>query len=206
MAKPGWLFVLAGLALFGIGWLPFLGRWGYLLRAIGLVLALFFAYFFRDPERVTNWEEAKIYSPGDGRVLSVAQEGPGEIITVRIFLSPLDVHVQRAPVTGVVEHIHYQKGSFHMAMKDGARRNERNVMRILPEGKDPVVVEQIAGFLARRIACWVQEGQRVSVGSRIGMIYFGSQVAVHFRSSVRVTVRPGDTVRGGVTVIGEWLR
>lgn len=205
MARPGWIFVLAALAVSGLGWLPVLGRWGYLLRGVGLLLAAFFAYFFRDPERVADWDPSKIYSPGDGRVLSVAREGPGEVTTLRIFLSPFDVHVQRAPVAGKVDYIHYQEGTFRMAMKDEARRNERNLIRIVPDGRpDPVVVEQIAGFLARRIACWVVEGQTVPVGTRIGMIYFGSQVAVHFRPSARVTVRPGDRVAGGITVIGEW--
>ena len=145
--------------------------------SLGLAFALFSVYFFRDPERQILTDPDVAYSPGDGRVLSVGREGPGETQTLRIFLSVWDVHVQRVPLQGRVEKIDYQKGSFKIASADEARLNERNAVTL---GTDhgTVVVEQIAGFVARRIRCYLQEGEEVRQGQRLGIIYFGSQAAL----------------------------
>lgn len=208
IAKQGWKTISwgAGLAFAGGALSTIRPCEGWTLAAIGLSFAAFCAYFFRDPERVCPAEDKKIYSPGDGTVLSVAREGPGDITTIRIFLSIFNVHVQRLPCTGVVEKVFYQKGSFAMAMKSHANVNERSVVTIDPRnGREKLIVEQIAGFVARRIETWIKPGERAKVGERYGIIYFGSQVAVHLARDARPKVLPGDPVAGGLTVIGEWI-
>ncbi len=214
IARQGWPFIGAGLAAFfaGLGALvlagasqrPWLSAVGGILCALGLGFAAFCLYFFRDPDRPGPLDADKIYAPGQGVVLSVGREGPGDGLTLRIFLSIFDVHVQRAPCAGKVVASDYVKGSFLAAMKDQARGNERSIVTIQPEGRSPVVVEQIAGLVARRIETWVGPGDRVLAGQRYGIIYFGSQVAVHFPPSARCVVKPGDRVVSGVTPVGEW--
>lgn len=206
IAGRGWPVVIGGALAGAAGFLPFMGWSGWLLAASGFGLSGFSAYFFRDPDRPLPEDSGKLYAPGDGRVLSVGPEGSGDGATVRIFLSVFDVHVQRNACSGIVDRVRYQPGGFALAMAPEAALNERNLVRITPEGgRAPVAVEQIAGFLARRIECWAREGDRVRAGERYGMIYFGSQVAVHLPPSARPLVRPGDRVTGGVTEIGEWI-
>ena len=209
IARQGWRFIGLGLGVGAAGGaLALRPGWlipGALAAVLGLGFALFCAYFFRDPERPLPQDPSKIYSPGDGVVLSVAREGPGDIVNLRIFLSVFDVHVQRFPCSGTVEAVDHHAGSFAAAMKDEAKFNERCVMRLAPEGgREPIVVEQIAGLIARRIECWPKPGERLRAGERYGIIYFGSQAAVRFPASARCTVKPGDRVVGGVTEVGEW--
>jgi phosphatidylserine decarboxylase len=200
LAGPGIYFVAGGLAACIPS--PFLGPWGAALAAVGLGFAAFSAYFFRDPDRMADYDPQKVYSPGDGTVLSVRNEDPGNAITIRIFLAIWNVHVQRAPIAGTAEKIRYQPGGFALAMKPEARMNERNSV-LLRDGDFQATVEQIAGFIARRVACWTREGERLAVGQRIGMIYFGSQVALHLPLSCRVLVKPGDKVTGGLTPVAQ---
>ncbi len=200
IAKQGWKYIAFGLAVAIMG-----GFWAPPLGALGLGFSAFCAYFFRDPERPLPNDSDAVYSPGDGRVLSVAREGPGDITTVRIFLSLFDVHVQRAPCSGTVDQVRYQKGSFLMAMKDESKANERSIVRLKPAGgREPLVFEQIAGFVARRIETWVKPGEAVNAGQRYGIIYFGSQVAVHLPAGCRPVIRPGERAVGGVTPIARW--
>ena len=209
IAHQAWRFVVPAVAAGSIGlWLmgrP--GSWagGALLAFLGFGFAGFTTYFFRDPERPLP-TDGRIYSPGDGVVLSVAREGPGDVVTCRIFLSVFDVHVQRAPCAGKVVKVATVPGSFAAAMKDAARGNSRVVMTIEPEGRPDktLVVEQIAGLVARRIECWRSPGDKVASGERYGIIYFGSQAAVHFPAGSRCTVKVGDRVAGALTPIGEW--
>lgn len=209
IARQGWRLIAMGAAVTAAGGVLVL-RPGFFIAGIiigipGLVFALFSAYFFRDPERPLPADSGKIYSPGDGVVLSVAREGPGEIVNLRIFLSPFDVHIQRSPCAGRVEKVLHQSGGFAAAMREEAKQNERCVMTLLPDGqKEPLVVEQIAGFLARRIECWAKEGDHLRAGQRYGMIRFGSQAALRFPASARCTVKPGDRVYAGITAVGEW--
>lgn len=175
------------------------------LAAPGLLFSAFCGWFFRDPERTPPADPALIVSPGDGRVLSVAKEGPGDVVTVRVFLSVFDVHVQRLPCSGVVEKVHYQPGAFHMAMDKEARENERSVVTIKPDGRAEVlVVEQIAGYVARRIRTWLKPGDRAERGARYGLIQFGSQAAVHLPASAEALVEPGQRVSAGLTPIARW--
>ncbi len=165
--------------------------------------AAFTAYFFRDPERVLP-TDSRIYSPGDGVVLSVAREGADDAITCRIFLSIFDVHIQRAPCAGRVISVKQVPGTFMAAMKDSARGNSRVVLTLEPPGQGLLVVEQIAGLIARRIECWLKPGDAVAAGAKYGIIYFGSQAAVRFPAGSLCTVKIGDRVEGGLTPIGEW--
>jgi phosphatidylserine decarboxylase len=209
IAKPGWTVLLrcaasAAAALFLCRW-PGLRPGCQVVIAVAVVWAGFAAYFFRDPKRPRPDDPDKLYSPGDGRVLSIAQEGPNEETTIRIFLSIFNVHLQRAPCSGTITDAEYIKGSFRPAMAPEARANERCIIRIEPKGRPgPVIVEQIAGIIARRIECWRGIGDSLEAGERYGMIHFGSQVAVTLPRATRVTVLAGDVVTAGITPIAEW--
>jgi phosphatidylserine decarboxylase len=209
IAYQAWRFVLPA-AVLGAASLRLAARPGAqlvggLLAALLLGFAAFTLYFFRDPERPLPTDANKIYAPGDGRVLSVAREGAGDAVTLRIFLSVFNVHVQRAPCAGKVLKVEEVEGSFAAAMKDEARANARTVMTIDPgDGRAPLVVEQIAGLIARVIECWPKAGDAVAAGARYGIIYFGSQAAVHFPAGAKCTVNVGDVVTAGITEIGEW--
>ena len=125
--------------------------------------------------------------------------------TLRIFLSIFDVHVQRFPCSGTVSKVERRKGSFEMAMRPRAALNERAIVGIRVAGRaEEIEVEQIAGFIARRIQCRTREGECAVAGERYGLIHFGSQVALRLPTSVRTLVKPGDRVLGGLTAIGEW--
>lgn len=207
IAPQAWQFVVPAVALGALGmWLmgrPATVLPGTLLSFLSFGFAAFTLYFFRDPERELP-TDGRIYSPGDGVVLSVGREGPGDVMTCRIFLSVFDVHVQRVPFAGRVTKVAAVPGSFAAAMKDAARGNYRVVMTIEPAGKGPLVVEQISGLIARRIECWRKPGDEVKTGEKYGIIYFGSQAAVHFPAGSKCTVQVGDRVAGGLTPIGEW--
>jgi phosphatidylserine decarboxylase len=170
-----------------------------------LVVAVFMAYFFRDPRRTIPSTPGIIVAPADGRVTRVrtaARDSETESL-VSIFLSPLDVHVNRAPIAGTIEKIDYKSGKFLMATSERARdENEQNTLTISGEGIT-VKCSQIAGILARRIVCWKREGDRVECGERFGMIKFGSRTDVILPGTVELLVREGMRVRGGVTVIGK---
>lgn len=207
IAPQAWQFVVPAVAAGSVGlWLmgrPSTVLPGALLAVLSFGFAGFTLYFFRDPERALP-TDGRIYSPGDGVVLSVGREGPGDVITCRIFLSVFDVHIQRAPCAGRVTKVAEVPGSFAAAMKDAARGNYRVVMTIEPPGRGLLVVEQISGLIARRIECWRKPGDSVATGEKYGIIYFGSQAAVHFPNGSRCTVKAGDRVAGGLTPIGEW--
>jgi len=180
-------------------------RWaGIPVLVLGLFFAAFSAYFFRDPEREKVFAPGEIACPADGTVMSVQNEGTPGITVVRIFLSVLNVHVQRAPMAGKVTKTLYTKGTFAIAYKPEASTNERNLIQITGEHGRTIGVEQITGSIARRIACYVAEGQEVKISERIGMIYFGSQVAVYLPDTARVLVKPGDKVEGAETALALW--
>ncbi|RMF19262.1 MAG: phosphatidylserine decarboxylase, partial [Deltaproteobacteria bacterium] len=150
-----------------------------------------------------------LLAPADGRVVSVAGEHPHPLAPearrrVSIFMSPLDVHVNRSPVSGVVEKRSYRPGSFGAAYKgDASEANEANALLIRADAGYRLVVVQIAGWLARRIVCDVGEGDRVERGARFGLIMFGSRVDVHLPDEVTVCVAPGQRVRAGRTVLAS---
>ena len=186
--------LLAGIAL---GW----------LFAIPLVvLAAFFLFFFRDPERQVVAADDVVLSPADGRVLvagpaEAKAAPPGEWLQISIFLSPMDVHVNRVPVSGRVTHVSFQRGRFLPAYhRDAAAINERSEIRIEHKGR-PTVVRQIVGVLARRVVCRAVLGAEVRAGDRYGVMKFGSRMDVFLPTDAELRVKPGDGVRGGETII-----
>jgi phosphatidylserine decarboxylase len=204
VAKEGYPFIVAaaGLALvaFAAGW-----WWGG--SGFGLLAALFLG-FFRDPRRVSPQENGLIVSPADGRLVKVTeredQKSSGERGTrLSIFLSPLDVHINRAPVKGRVEEVEYRKGRFFAAYTEKASENERNSLKIVDPRGEKVRVVQVAGFLARRIVCYVKPGDQLEIGQKFGMIMFGSRVDLLLPEGARIEVTEGQRVRGGETVIGR---
>jgi len=179
--------------------------WMWTAAILGL-LAAFVFFFFRDPERALPESSSAVVSPADGRVLEVIEEPldgrPGRKIS--IFLSIFNVHVNRSPVAARIESIDYRPGKFYAAMKARASaENEQNVI-LLDSGRGPVVVKQIAGWVARRVLVWKPVGAWLARGERIGMIRFGSRVELWLPAEARVTVRPGEQVRGGSSVVAEW--
>jgi phosphatidylserine decarboxylase len=180
------------------------------VRAIPfLVLGVLFAFFFRDPERrppPDGHVGHAVLSPADGRVL-VAGPGvpgaapPGEWQQVSVFLSPLDVHVNRIPVSGRVTRVSYIPGRFRPAYReDAGSTNERSEIWI-DHGGQVVVARQIVGILARRVVCRVQSGANVRAGDRFGIMKFGSRMDVFLPPTAKIVVKVGDVVRGGETVI-----
>jgi phosphatidylserine decarboxylase len=202
IAREGWAYILAPLGLSGALWV---GGWSVAAGA-SLILAALVTWFFRDPPRLAPQGDGLILAPADGTVLSVGPSAEtdldGGAIQVSIFLSILDVHVNRAPSATVVERIDYRPGRFRLAWRhEASEGNEQNVI-VLRAAEGRLVVKQIAGFLARRIVCGVTQGQRLEAGDRIGIIRFGSRVDLVVGGSAKIWVKPGDRVKGGVTVVG----
>lgn len=201
VASDGWRFILPFLG-FGTA-LVWLGRdWSVPLGWLGITAGAFSLYFFRDFNRATPADPLAIYSPGDGKVLDVSDHEGKRLI--RIFLSVLDGHVQRAPVEGRVAKIAYKKGLFLDARNLRAHvENEQNAVT-LETTRGSVVVTQIAGLIARRIVWWINEGQELKAGQRYGLIRFGSQVDVLLPPAAEPAVKVGDRVTGGLSVIARW--
>ena len=202
MVRDGIIYVLVPgiLALVAV----ILGYW-----PIGIlfgVLTAFMAYFFRDPKREPPADENVVVSPADGRVTRVQrvdQESDDSATLVSIFLSPFDVHINRAPIAGEITRVAYMKGKFLMATDESASIvNEQNSLTIEGE-KITVVCKQIAGILARRIVCWKHAGERVALGERFGLIKFSSRTDIVMPANVTVSVKKGDRVKGGTSIIGK---
>ncbi len=173
--------------------------------AIPLLLAVFFLWFFRDPERAIPAEPGAVVSPADGKVtdVSIVDAGKDKQLRLSIFLSVFDVHVNRTPITGVVRDIRYQRGKFMNAMAaDSAEQNEQNIVTVEGEGQR-VVFKQIAGLLARRIVFHPKVGDRVERGQRIGLIKFGSRCDVLMDASALANVKVGDRVKGGSSILAH---
>ena len=200
-------FLLAGAAAVLLGLV--VGAW---LAWLGVAFLLFCLYFFRDPERVPPARPGAVLAPADGRVVSVAPAVPPAELglgtasrwRVAIFLSVLDVHVNRMPASGTVTRIAYRHGKFVNASMDKASdHNERNALALrLADGREMAIV-QIAGLIARRIVCQVREGDSVTAGSRFGIIRFGSRTDLYLPEGVRPLVAEGQLMIGGETVIAE---
>ncbi len=170
-------------------------------------LSAFFAYFFRDPERRVPADPGLVVSPADGRVVIAGPSDgrwspPGDWQQITIFLSPMDVHMNRTPVDGRVTRVEYRAGKFLPAYKEDANQNELNEIWIDHQG-EPVVVRQIVGVLARRIVCRVVEGQTLARGERIGLMKFGSRMDVFLPARAEVLVRVGAHVVAGETVLAR---
>jgi phosphatidylserine decarboxylase len=204
IARQGFRYIGAALALALI-----LGAWGSRPGFIlALALAGFVAAFFRDPERRIPAEKGAILSPADGRVLLVEPQTPGENDTgtkISIFMSVFNCHVNRLPAAGTIRDIRYRRGRFFAAHQERASgQNEQNALRLEGEGGAEIKVVQIAGLIARRIVCWVRVGDRLAAGTRFGLIQFGSRVDLYLPAGARLTVRRGDRVKAGLSVMGYW--
>jgi phosphatidylserine decarboxylase len=201
IAPEGWPFIV-GSAVIAAG-LTLIGRRRLALPFWAASAAS--AGFFRDPEREIPAVASGVLSPADGRVLAVEDAVDpfvGPSTRVAIFLSPLDVHVNRAPIGGLVTDVLYQPGKFLAAYDpEAGQANERNTIRIQGDAARITMV-QIAGVVARRIVCYVGAGDKVEAGQRLGMIRFGSRTDCYLPRGADVRVRAGDRVTGGVTVIG----
>jgi phosphatidylserine decarboxylase len=206
LAPEGWPFVLGGAAFAVV--VSLLWPRGIPLAALGLLLALFSLWFFRNPDRTPPPGAGVVVSPADGRIVYAGESPPGRYALVAgkrvsVFMSPFDVHVNRAPVTGRVASVRYHRGAFHVASVDKASlMNEQNGVAIVTPGGRTITYVQIAGMLARRIVCDLKEGDAVRQGQRVGMIRFGSRVDLYLPAEVRLSVVPGDRVRAGESVLG----
>jgi len=174
-------------------------------RFFGILFGLitsFIAFFFRDPERKALLPKNAIVSPADGRILEVKEMG--DMIKISIFMSLMDVHVNRIPINGRILKIRHNPGKFLRAYLDQAsKENEKNRVLIMPENSDkPYELIQIAGILARRIICWVKEGDEVQKGQRFGLICFGSRVELLIDKRCEIVVQPGQKVKAGINILG----
>ncbi len=206
MVKEGFPFVIAPivLALIIAFLLIFTGfSFSVILPVFILLigLALFMAYFFRDPQRTIPTEADIIVSAADGKVTHVEDLENGKFVSV--FLSPVDVHINRAPIAGRVVKVELLQGKKAPATSNEASQtNERNAMTIEGE-KMTVICTQIVGILARRIVCWRKAGDRVELGEKYGLIKFGSRTDLLMPKNVEIYVKVGDRVIGGETIIGK---
>ena len=204
VAKEGLIFVLPSLFLsllccfFRI----------YPVAILTLLLFLFFLYFFRNPARSCTSGKGELVSPADGRVIGVEELFEKEFLRERvkrisIFMSLHDVHVNRAPCEGSIERVQHRDGLFKLAFKKGTGdENERNYILVRCESERFLVV-QVAGFIARRIICYVRERDKVEKGDTIGMIAFGSRVDVYMPSQYDAVVETGQKVKSGLTVLAK---
>ncbi|HVE56113.1 MAG TPA: phosphatidylserine decarboxylase [Pyrinomonadaceae bacterium] len=204
MVKEGIPFVLATLMLAAV--FAFLYFWiGGIIFLIGIVLFIlltaFMAYFFRDPQRNIPNDGNIIVSAADGHVTRVEERENGKFVSV--FLSPLDVHINRAPIAGKIVKIEYIKGKKNPATSNEASLvNERNALTI--EGdKMTVICTQIAGIVARRIVCWSKTGDNLELGEKFGLIKFSSRTDLLMPKEVEVLIKIGDRVVGGETIIAK---
>jgi phosphatidylserine decarboxylase len=205
--RAGMPFILGGIVVLVLGAL--FAHW---LAWIGGLFTLFCLYFFRDPERVPPGRPGALLAPADGRVVTIAPAappielglGPAPRWRIGIFLSVIDVHVNRVPADGTVSRIAYRHGAFLNASLDKAGDdNERNAIAIrLLDGREIAVV-QIAGLIARRIVCDLREGDAVRAGTRFGIIRFGSRTDLYLPEGVRPLVAVGQMMVGGETVMAE---
>lgn len=184
---------------------------GWPIAGVGfLALAIFILWFFRNPDRDVPADPRAIVSPADGKVLSVEPVFESRVLKadvqrISIFMGLTDVHVNRIPFDGRIMGVYYHPGKFLSAFKDKASLdNEQQALLLETTGGKQLLFIQIAGFVARRIVTWVREGDRVERGNRYGLIRFGSRMDVYLPRETKVTVKVGDRVAGGTSVLGVW--
>ncbi|MDY6837860.1 MAG: phosphatidylserine decarboxylase family protein [Thermodesulfobacteriota bacterium] len=188
----------------------YLGALGFGVMALFFgAVTVFLGFFFRDPERETPEQAGMVVSPADGKVVEVGVVHGGEFasdeaLKISVFMSVFNVHVNRIPADGRVTEISYRPGKFFSANLDKASRdNERNAVTLEMAGGQSLTVVQVAGLVARRIVCKVQDGDRLKRGERFGMICFGSRLDVYLPSDTKPAVSVGDKVLAGVSVLGH---
>jgi phosphatidylserine decarboxylase len=199
MVRDGYFYGVG--CLLAAGLIVWLAAWPYAVPV--LLLAAFFLWFFRDPERQIPTLPGAVVSPGDGKVTDVSVVTSGGIPRHRIsiFLNVFDVHVNRSPIAGVIRDVRYQRGKFLNAMSGhSAEENEQNIVTVEGDGRT-VIFKQIAGLIARRIVFNFKVGDHVACGQRVGLIKFGSRVDVLFDRDAEIQVKQGDRVKGGATIL-----
>ena len=205
IAAPGYRFLAASALLILLGWLLSSG-W---LGGVGLLALVFFGYFFRDPERSIPADPAVVVAPADGKVVFVESVQEGRYLNaaarrVAIFMNVFDVHVNRAPLAGTVAAVEHRDGCFKAAWRqDACDLNEQLALVLEADGRRALVV-QIAGLLARRIVSYVQPGQHLEKGERLGMICFGSRVDLYLPPEAEISVKVGDLVLAGRSIVAHW--
>jgi phosphatidylserine decarboxylase len=204
VAKEGLIFIIPSLC---VSFLCFF--FGFrIIGAFVLFLALFFCFFFRNPSRSNNSTDDDLISPADGHIMDVEEVFENEFIKeklahISIFMSVTDVHINRAPCDGTIERVQHKEGAFKVAFKKGiGDENERNYI-VLRRGSESFLIVQIAGFLARRIICYVRDCDTIIKGSPLGMIAFGSRVDLYMPSSYEPMVVSGQKVKSGITVLAR---
>jgi phosphatidylserine decarboxylase len=205
LAREGFPFVLVSCALTLI--FSYLGLlFGSILAGIACLFAMF---FFRDPDRRNVVDKNAVLTPADGKILEVRSfhdtNNPlGEpVVKISIFMSIFNVHVNRIPIGGMIEKITYHPGKFFSAnLEKASKHNENNMITLQTPNSRRIVFVQIAGFIARRIACWVKEKDRVDAGQRFGIIRFGSRLEVYLPADSKITVNLNEKVKAGETIIG----
>jgi phosphatidylserine decarboxylase len=202
MVRDGYIYGLSLLAVAGVlAWAT--GAWYWSI--VPVLLAVFFLWFFRDPQRSIPRGEGLVVSPADGVVTETVRiETPnGPLQRISIFLNVFDVHVNRSPIAGEITAVRYQTGKFLNAMnQECAERNEQNIVTVCGEGIE-IVFKQIAGLIARRIVFSYGEGDRVERGQRVGLIKFGSRTDVILPAEAEIRVKTGQRVKGGSSIIAE---
>ena len=210
-AREGYLFIgiaaVAAASAFGLA----LARrsWSlWLLAVIVTIIALWVAYFFRDPERPGQRGTQLIVAPADGRLIMTAEvDEPafikGNAIRMSIFMNVFNVHVNRYPMDGVVQYVHYNKGKFFNAAADKSSLENEQMSIGLESGPNRILIRQIAGLIARRIVTYSRVGEKVCQGDRMGIIRFGSRVDVFVPTSTRMRAKVGDLTTAGVTILAE---
>lgn len=205
VAREGFIFIGSGVFLTGV----FIALSLLPLGVLFGLLTLFTVYFFRDPARSPQGDEKTVLTPADGRIVEAAPakyplDPDGErAFKVSVFMSVFDVHVNRTPAAGKISGVTYHPGKFLVASLDKAsEQNERNAVTLQTHDGRKVVIVQVAGLIARRIACWVQKGDDVKAGQRFGLIRFGSRLDVYLPADSRISAALGQKVRAGETVIG----
>jgi phosphatidylserine decarboxylase len=200
MVRDGFFYALGLGIVAAVLWYMNMPVW---LWVLPIVLAAFFLWFFRDPNRIIPQNPGQVVSPGDGVVTEAEwiETISGSRLRVSIFLNVFDVHVNRAPVGGVVTVCEFRKGEFMNAMKPESVLNNEQTLITIDTGEYEVSFKQIAGLLARRIVCNLKVGDRVARGQRIGLIKFGSRVDVLIPAAANLKVKTGSRVKGGSTVL-----
>lgn len=171
------------------------------------ILTLFMLYFFRDPERKTPEGEGLLISPADGKIILIRDIFENEHLKkdskqISIFMSPLNVHVNRSPYDGKVKEVKHNKGRFLAAYKDDASLKNENIEMVLETRYGNILVRQVAGYVARRTVCRVKQGDELRRGERYGIIKFSSRLDVYLPKNIEIKVKSGDRVKAGETIIG----
>jgi len=171
-------------------------------------MTIFMAYFFRDPERIIPQGEGLFVSPADGKIILIKDVYEKDYLKsdakeISIFMSPLNVHVNRAPYDGVVSMVKHSPGTYKAAYRDDASMNNENIVMVLDSQAGRILVRQVAGFVARRAVCKVKAGDSLRRGERYGMIKFGSRLDVYMPADTEIKVTLGEMVKAGETVIGK---